>query len=283
MAQTYTKPHLTYVDQLALLKSRGLLCTDDDRALRVLRAAGYYRLSAYVYPFRELLPDGAPRTSPYHYRSDAIRPGTTFDHIESLWRFDRSLRMACLDGLETVEVGIRTQIAYTLGARDTFGHLERTALDEAACRELVPSSGGRAEAFDVWCRRYDDLRRNALAEDFVRHNVAKYGGQLPIWVAVEFLDFGAIVRLFKLLRPEDQNAIARGLGIRNGNLLARLLLPLNYVRNSAAHHSRLWNRTLTLKAPNFPAAVVPDKLAHAAEVKQRQALHPAGVYRAPGE
>lgn len=257
MAQQYTKPHLTYADQLALLKSRGLQCTDDDRALRVLRAAGYYRLSAYVYPFRELLPDVAPRTSPYHYRSDDIRPGTTFEHIEALWRFDRSLRMACLDGLETVKVGTRTQIAYILGARHTFGHLERTALDEAACRELVPSGSGRDEAFEVWCHKYEELRRYALAEDFVRHNAAKYDGQLPIWIAVEFLDFGAIVRLFKLLRADDQNTIARGLGIRNGKLLACLLLPLNYVRNSAAHHSRLWNRTLTLKAPNFPAAVYP--------------------------
>lgn len=273
MAQQYTKPHLTYADQLDLLKSRGLGCGDDDRALAVLRAAGYYRLSAYVYPFRELLPDGAPRTTPFHFRSDKIRPGTSFEQIEALWRFDRSLRMSCLEGLETVEVGIRTQIAYALGARHTFGHLERTALNEAACRERVPSSGGRREAFDVWCRRYEDLLRNAHAEDFVRHNVAKYNGQLPIWIAVEFLDFGAIVRLFKLLRADDQNTIARGLGIKNGNLLARLLLPLNYVRNSAAHHSRLWNRTLTLKAPNFPAAVVPDRLAHAAGVKQRDKIY----------
>jgi len=50
-------------------------------------------------------------------------------------------------------------------------------------------------------------------------------------------------------------------------------LPLNYVRNSAAHHSRLWNRTLTLKAPTFPVAVVPEKLVHAAGVTQRDKLY----------
>lgn len=116
MATTpYTKPHLSYADQVALMRSRGLACTDVDRALGVLRAAGYYRFSAYVYPFREPLHEHELATSPFHFRSDRIRPGTTFEQVEALWRFDRALRMICLDGLETIEVGIRTQVAHVLG------------------------------------------------------------------------------------------------------------------------------------------------------------------------
>jgi abortive infection bacteriophage resistance protein len=275
MATPYTKPHLSFADQVALMESRGLACGDASRAAEVLRAAGYYRFSAYVYPFREPLGQDEQQTSPFHFRSDRIRPGTTFDQVEALWRFDRALRLICLDGLETVEVGIRTQVAHILGTRHTFGHLDRSALDENACREMVGRPAVRREAFEVWCERYEALRSNAVSEDFVRHNNVKYGGQLPVWIAVEFLDFGAIARLFKLLKPDDQNAIARDLGIRNGHLLARILPPLNYVRNSAAHHSRLWNRTLTLKMPTFPEAVVPAALAHVAKMPSRDKVYVA--------
>jgi abortive infection bacteriophage resistance protein len=46
---TYKKPYLTFQEQLALLKSRGLLVTNDEAALSCLERIGYYRLSAYWY------------------------------------------------------------------------------------------------------------------------------------------------------------------------------------------------------------------------------------------
>ena len=54
----YSKPHLTYAQQLAQLRGRGLECGQTDVAENVLRTVGYYRFSAYAYPFRELLPTG---------------------------------------------------------------------------------------------------------------------------------------------------------------------------------------------------------------------------------
>ena len=50
MVSTYNKPHLSFQQQLKLLKARGLEVTDDDAALAYLNRIGYYRLSAYCYP-----------------------------------------------------------------------------------------------------------------------------------------------------------------------------------------------------------------------------------------
>ena len=183
MVQQYAKPHLAYAEQLQLLKSRGMSCGDDGAAEDVLRAAGYYRLSAYVYPFRQMLDAGAERSSPANFRSETLRPGTTFEQIESLWRFDRKLRMLCSDALATIEVGIRTHIAHVLGARDTFGHLQRQSLDEVQCSKVVALTAGampNMDAFEVWLARYEKLKGQAVSEDFVRHNVYKYGKNLPI-------------------------------------------------------------------------------------------------------
>ncbi len=46
------KPWKSFVDQLTLLKNRGLECDDETAALDYLERIGYYRLSGYWYPFR---------------------------------------------------------------------------------------------------------------------------------------------------------------------------------------------------------------------------------------
>ena len=53
MSTTYQKPFLSFEAQLQLLKARGLGVTDEATAVDYLRRIGYYRLSAYWYPFRE--------------------------------------------------------------------------------------------------------------------------------------------------------------------------------------------------------------------------------------
>lgn len=47
MGVPYTKPHLPVPDQLALLKQRGLIITDDAKATDALKRIGYYRLSGW--------------------------------------------------------------------------------------------------------------------------------------------------------------------------------------------------------------------------------------------
>ena len=49
----YTKPWLSFNDQLNQLMTRGLKVTDKPQALDYLERIGYYRLSGYWYPFRE--------------------------------------------------------------------------------------------------------------------------------------------------------------------------------------------------------------------------------------
>ena len=268
----YDKPHLSYEEQLAKLLGRGLRCSDQTAALDVLRAVGYYRLSAYVYPFRELLPPDAPRSSSVHYRAETMRAGATFDQVAALWRFDRKLRLACLDAIETVEIGMRTRIAHVLGKRDPFGHVHRDALDEIECSK-PPAAGDTKDTFEHWILKYESLAKPARNEDYVKHNLAKYGDPLPVWVAVEFLDLGALVRLYRLMERSDQNAIAAELGVTQGRLLADWLRDLNYLRNVCAHHSRLWNRTLTMKPRKFSPMQVHEPLTHVAQMENRDKVY----------
>ena len=119
MGTPYTKPHLSFEEQLSKLESRGLLVENRELALQSLREIGYYRLSAYLHTFREY----GPQVLPGHdHRLDSYVPGSTFDLALDLWRFDRRLRLDLLDGLEQFEVALRTAVAYRAGMVDAFIH-----------------------------------------------------------------------------------------------------------------------------------------------------------------
>ena len=74
------KPPKTYLEQLKILKGRGLKVLDEVRVLHLLEHHNYYRLSAYRFP---LTLDGNP---------DQFKPGVTFDDLWTLYHFDRTLR-----------------------------------------------------------------------------------------------------------------------------------------------------------------------------------------------
>lgn len=61
----YSKPHVTLDQQLQLLADRGLDIDDWELKKADLTAIGYYRLTAYLYPFRRLKPSEL-RTTDYN-------------------------------------------------------------------------------------------------------------------------------------------------------------------------------------------------------------------------
>ena len=77
---SYTKPFLSYPAQLSLLKSHGMVFTDEAKALHLLEKIGYYRLSGYWYP---LLTDK---------EKHIFKPDAEFETAFSLYKFDRELR-----------------------------------------------------------------------------------------------------------------------------------------------------------------------------------------------
>ena len=95
------KPVATVSEQIDLLRSRGME-VDTKLAGQWLNSLSYYRLSAYWYPARQLTPHGV--------RQDIFHPGTCFSDAIALYEADRKLRGLMHDGMERIEVALRTQI-----------------------------------------------------------------------------------------------------------------------------------------------------------------------------
>ena len=248
----YDRPWKSFEEQLTLLKARGMVVTDDAAAQDYLERVGYYRLSAYWYPFRQFEVVQDSKTGRLSTKAmDVFHPHTQFVDAVHLYLFDKQLRLSLADALERIEISLRVDLSHLLGQRSPFAHVENTK------KHFHPGFAGRPfhkgsqqSCFDAWLSKYRGLVARSK-EDFVRHYHDNHGDELPIWVAVEVLDFGAISQLFSMLNVKDQRAIANRYGVSDWKVFKSWLFSLSYLRNLVAHHSRLWNRNITTK-PMLP-------------------------------
>jgi abortive infection bacteriophage resistance protein len=246
---TYDRPWKSFNEQLALLKMRGMSVTDDEAAINYLERVGYYRLSGYWYPFRQFSIHQDPKTKALQTNaSDQFHLNTHFSDAVELYLFDKKLRLLVLDALERVEVAIRVDIAYLLGKRNTFAYLDQSQFHPGFSNKKFYD----VPAFSAWQKKYLGLvNRSKKKEDFVKHYLSTHGENLPIWVAVEVWDFGALSQLFAMMKVPDQEKIAAKYGVNDFKVFASWLRSLNHLRNIAAHHSRLWNRNI-VDQPKLP-------------------------------
>jgi len=251
----YDKPHKTFEQQLALLVERGMTYRDHSYVLSSLKRIGYYRLSGYTYPFR-VLDDGGGR-------KDEFIEGASVEAAIELHDFDVKLRSVLLAGLESFELALRTQIAYALGKRDTYGHLDPYgSLDSVACDATIGDSS--KSHYDRWLEKYESRCEGAEKEDFVKHFKEKYDGRLPIWAATEVMDLGGVVRLYGFLLREDRVRISRNFGPRREPDFRAWTKSLNLLRNHCAHGDRVWNRSFTYTLPDFVEPHIDPRLSHLA-------------------
>lgn len=233
MTVPYSKPFLSLNDQVALLQARGLAVPDQAAARASLLEYGYYRISGYSHPLRQY--DLA--TGSY---SDQFRPGTDISHPISLIEFDRGLRSLFMSAAERVEIAVRVQVAILLGARDPWAHRDAGQFFPKFSKQIDPRTG--RIPFNDWITRLDDLEATSK-EQFAVHFRDRYNDPPPVWVSIELWDFGLLSRLIGGMTAADQKALGRIYGLPRRELLPSWIRSLNHIRNIAAHHSRLWNRS----------------------------------------
>lgn len=259
----YTKKWLSIDQQVDKLQERGVAIEPRDQTVALLSAVGYYRLTGYLYPLRksELRLDEHGK-SQRRILSD-YRAGASVAHVAELIEFDRQLRMLVMDGVERIEVAVRMRLGCVLGRRSAFAHLDPETFHPAFVEHRIDDATGwrtRPSKHAEWMARVA-ARRDGSDEAFVVHFREKYDGQMPIWALTEILELGHISRLYQGLNDDDAHEIAEAFNVPTKRLMASWLASVNYVRNVAAHHARLFNRQLQ-HAPSRPKVGVVPLLDH---------------------
>lgn len=221
----FNKPWMNWPDQLQILEGRGLVVADRAAAQTFLSHVNYYRLSGYCLAFE---------TARHVFVS-----GTTWEQIQGAYDFDRVLRDLITEALEIVEVDVRTAVAFHFGQRySAFGHTSSAKFDPRFWHQ------------DWLYKLQEEARRSN--ERFVEHFEKTYVEfpNLPVWMATEIMSFGSLSLMFKGMLQPDQVAIAKRYGLHH-KVLQSWLHHMVYIRNTCAHHSRLWDRIWQIK-PSVP-------------------------------
>ena len=219
----YSKQLISFTDQITLLKQRGLILEDEVRALHLLQNISYYRLSGYWYP---LLSDK---------QRHIFKPGSTFEAAYNIYKFDSELRKLIIAELEKIEVAVRTQTAYILSTQYHAHWFEDSSLFSNPVRHTK-----------VLAKIEEEYNRSD--EEFITAFKAKYSDHFPpSWMTMEIASFGTLSILYGNLQPgRAKRSIAAYFGLPD-TVFASWLHCIVYVRNICAHHSRLWNKILSIR------------------------------------
>ena len=240
----YNKIPKTLEDQITLLKGRGLKINSDKEASSFLKNISYYRFSAYLLTFQR-----------FGDTNHNYMPWASLNRVIELYAFDRQLRLICLDAIERIEVAVRCRISHEYSIRHGNNWYE----DESLYINKTD--------FEKTCKKIKDELGNTK-EIFIQHYRSKYTipKNPPSCMTIEILSFGQLSRMFKTLKSNDaKKEVAKHFGV-SSTILESWLENLSYIRNICAHHSRLWNRTLT-KKPMLPTRVLPYEWINHASLK----------------
>ncbi len=222
----YNKPQLSVPEQIDLLKEDGLSFKDESKAIHILENISLFRLKSYLMPFRKV---GQRKFKEQSYFEDAY----------SLYKFDSELRKLICSELEKIEVSIRTQLSLIMGEYFGIYWFEDSENFRNSSRHLGLLSNLKAEL-----HRSDD--------EVIVGFQKKYANTFPpSWMTFEISSFGTLSMMYRYLRAgKARRNVARFYGLSD-TVMESWLHAIVYVRNICAHHSRLWNRKLSIN-PKVP-------------------------------
>lgn len=244
----YAKLPLTFQQQASLLIARGLTVDNPGELEDYLSQVNYYRLSGYWYAFKVIDSFTGDET---------FKPGTTFQMIRDRYEFDRKLRLLFMDALERIEVAIfRTQLVeINTNSYGPIGYAEQNNYNP------------KYIAHDLQ-KLLDDISEDEgrSKEEFITRYRTKYDEEmyLPLWMAAELMSFGQLLTLYRNQHLSIKQTISHKYKLFP-QVLDSWMLTLGAIRNSCAHHNRLWNRPLplTMRLPdqrNDPRWYVPEAI-----------------------
>lgn len=218
------KPATTYSQQIEKIKERGCNIQDEDFAEMVLSQLNYYRFTAYFLPFRK--DDGT------------YIEGTDFERVYQIYEFDREMRLLLLGALEQIEIFMRSQLAYYHGhAYGPMGYMDRKNFNSK-------------HQHDKFLKNFNREIENNRNSKIVKHHKFKYGGNFPVWAAVELFSFGMTSKFFSDMKRRDRINLANQTIFSDEEKVQSWLKCCTDLRNICAHYGRLYFRNF----PSIPAA-----------------------------
>ena len=219
----------TITEQIALLKTRGMLMKDEQKAAFYLGHISYFRLKSYWWDMQ---------TDRVNH---IFAPNSYFEDVIARYNFDRQLRLILFDAIELIEIALRTKLIYHLS--QAYGGL--WYLDDSIVMDKTKHQ-------DCVADLQTEFARNG--ENFAKEFCRKHPNENPdAWLMFEVVTFGTLSKIYSNLKHQlpQKSIIANEFGLDMHNELSSWLAAISFLRNVIAHHSRVFGRDI-LKRPILP-------------------------------
>ncbi|WP_156285718.1 Abi family protein [Oceanivirga salmonicida] len=211
--------HLTYKEQLELLKSRGMIINDDIKALKTLRHINYYKLKDFSQFFID--------------KNNMYKKETYFDAVVKNFYLDKELRLELLSLIEIIELSIKNKLAYQMGKRfGAVGYLDFSRW----CNEKISINEKNKYQKELIVKIKDRIK-------YENENYKTNNGMPNIWKLVEILTFGEILFLFDLMKIKDKKMISGEYNMKISHFISQIK-HLNLIRNFCAHNRPIINKKI---------------------------------------
>ena len=225
----YNKQPISIAEQIAQLKSRGLIIDDEAGAEKLLSIISYFRFANYLRPMEE------------NKVTHKFRPGKRFSNAIELYCFDKDLRSVLFTAIQTVEVALRTSVIQQFSIKyGPFWFMDSGLFKDCSMHKV--------------CMESIATELNRSKEDFIKEHFAKYDSPSmpPSWKTLEVVSFGTLGKLYSnFADTSTKKAVARSFNVPNHEVLGSWIAALAALRNCCAHHARTWNRRYPMK-PQLP-------------------------------
>lgn len=217
-----SKVFKTLDEQVDILRSKGLIVSDVDKAKEILLKENYFFISGYRHLFMKT------------YNSGTYLPGTTFEELYATFVFDRQMRNIYFKHILVIENNIKSLISYVLSKK--YGFREKDYLDP---KNFNQDPMRARQVHDVLDKMKRQIRVNGKQHSATVHYANNYG-YIPLWILVKVLSFGIVSELYTILKDEDKEEIANMYHIDVTSLSIYLSILSNY-RNLCAHEDILYD------------------------------------------
>lgn len=208
-----TKQATNCSQQVQKIKDKGFIVADDAACEAFFDQHNYYRVSAFLLPFRR--------------KDKTYFKGVPFSRIQSIYFFDSDLRNLITKIIESIEMYCRTKFARQFtDAYGALGYMNGTNY----------ASIHNHQKFLGYIQQYiQDNRKTPV----VTHHMTNYGGDFPIWVMIEYFSLGTLSYFYSDMKTPDQKAIAFEFGT-SVPCMKSWMRCITDLRNRCAHFSRLY-------------------------------------------
>ncbi len=226
-----TKEFKTLDEQIEILRNRGLVINDVEKAESLLLSENYFFINGYRHIFLK-----------NHKDSNFIK-GTTFEELYAVFQFDRNFRNILFKNLLIVENNLKSIISYRLSKK--YGIKEKDYLKPS---NFSLDSKKIRQVNDVLNKIKRQIKINGRQHSATLHYLSNYG-YVPLWILVKLLSFGMINEFYSILKPEDKLSIAQYYNLDVETLGIYIGLLSNY-RNLCAHEDIVYEHRTQKTIPD---------------------------------